>query len=151
MGLIFSIDTPTLPKMAVSVLFALANYFLVAHIWTLNDWADIHSDTLDCSRSARVFTRKGIAPSLMLGLSMALLSASLGLFAWLSLRTFAIAGSIAVLGFLYSFPGIRAKGIVLLSSIPHLVGGFLHFLLGHALFASVDRNTLLTALIFALI
>src|SRR5436309_580096 len=77
MGLVFSIEKPTAANIPVAVLFALANCFLVAHIWTLNDWADIHSDTIDRSRSARVFTSKGIAPALMLWFSIALLVASL--------------------------------------------------------------------------
>jgi len=151
MGLVFSVGKPTPYKIAEGALFGLANLFLVAHIWSLNDWADVHADAADRNRSDHVFTGKGIAPSLMFWFAITLLAASLGLFAVLASRTFWIAVGIALVSFLYSFPGIQAKGIVLLSSVPHLVGGLLHFLLGYSLFAPVDWHALPAALFFALV
>lgn len=151
MGLILSMGPPTLDKIAVAALFGLASFLLVAHIWTLNDWADLHLDTRDLNKSLDVFTSKGIDPSRMLRFSIALLIASLSLFAFFSSGTLLIAVCIAILGFAYSFPGIHAKGIALLSSVTHLVGGLLHFLLGHSLFAPIDANSILTAAFFALI
>ncbi len=151
MGLVLSIGRPTLHNLGIAGLFSLANFFLVAHVWTLNDWADVHSDVVDRNRSVRVFTGRGIGPLMMLGFSIGLLIAGLGLFALLGSRTLWIAVSIAFLGFLYSFPGVYLKGMVLLSSLPHLVGGFLHFLLGYSLFAAVDRHALLIALVFAVV
>jgi 4-hydroxybenzoate polyprenyltransferase len=151
MGLIFSIGHPTLHKIAVAALFGLANFFLVAHVWTLNDWADIHSDTMDRNKSLDVFTSKGIDPSSMFWFSIALLIASLSLFLFFSSGTLLIAFCIAILGFLYSFPGIYAKGTALLSSVTHVVGGLLYFILGYSLFAPIDTNSILTASFFALI
>jgi 4-hydroxybenzoate polyprenyltransferase len=84
-------------------------------------------------------------------LSLGLLSAGLALFAWLTATTFWIAVGLTLLSFLYSFPGLHAKGIALLSSAPHLAGGFLHFLLGYSLFAAVGPNALRIAVAFALI
>jgi 4-hydroxybenzoate polyprenyltransferase len=141
----------TIHKLGIGALFGLANFFLVAQIWSLNDWADIDADRFDTNKHDHLFTAKGIKPAMMLWFSLALLSTSLGLFALLASRTFCIAVCIALLGFIYSFPGIQAKGTVLLSSIPHLVGGLLQFLLGYSLFAAIDRPALLTSLFFALI
>jgi 4-hydroxybenzoate polyprenyltransferase len=150
-GLVLATGKPTIAKVVLAVLFALANFFLLAHIWTLNDWADIQADALDRDKAPHVFTRNGIAPRMMFWFSIALLSVSLGLFALLPPMTFWIAVGIVLLGFFYSFPGIHAKGIVLLSSVSHLVGGFLHFLLGYSLFAPTDPHVVPTACFFALI
>ncbi len=151
MGAVLAMGRPTLDKCALGAVFAVANFCLVAHMWSLNDWADRHADAADDHRSADVFTRKGVAPATMLGLSLALLIVGLALFAWLSATTFWIAIGLALLSFLYSFPGLHAKSVALLSSLPHLAGGFLHFLLGYSLFAAVDPNALQIAFVFALI
>jgi 4-hydroxybenzoate polyprenyltransferase len=150
-GAVLAMGAPTIHKGALSAIFAVANFCLVAHMWSLNDWADRHADAADHNRSLHVFTRKGVDPATMLGLSLGLLSAGLALFAWLSATTFWIAVSLTLLSFLYSFPGLQMKGVALLSSVPHLIGGFLHFLLGYSLFAAVDPNALQIALVFALI
>jgi 4-hydroxybenzoate polyprenyltransferase len=111
MGMILSAGETTSPQIATVALFVLANFLLVAHIWTLNDWADVRVDVLDRNKAPHVFTSKGIASRAMLVFSMALLVASLGLFAWLASGTFWIACGIALLGFLYSFPRIQGKAL----------------------------------------
>jgi 4-hydroxybenzoate polyprenyltransferase len=150
MGFVLAMGRPTFHKGAVGAVFAAANFCLVAHIWSLNDWADRHADCLDATKAARSFTRKGVDPAVLLGFSLALLATSLVLFALLRDTTLRMAIGLALLGFLYSCPGLHAKRMAVLSSIPHLLGGFLHFLLGHSLFAAVDANTLRTAMVFAL-
>ena len=45
---------------------------------------------------------------------------------------------------------MSAKRIPLLSSLPHLLGGLLHFLLGYSLFEPIDGRGVLIALFFAL-
>ena len=151
MGGVLAMGEPTLHKVALGAVFGVANFCLVAHMWTLNDWADRHADADDINKSLHVFTRKGVDPATMLGLSLALLSAGLALFAWLTATTFWIAIGLTLLGFLYSFPGLHAKSVALLSSVPHLAGGFLHFLLGYSLFAVVGANALRIAILFALV
>jgi 4-hydroxybenzoate polyprenyltransferase len=151
MGGALAMGKPTIHKGALGAVFAVANFCLVAHMWALNDWADREADAADDSKSLHVFTRKGVGPATMLGLSLALLSASLVLFAWLTPTTFWIAVSLALLSFIYSFPGLHAKGVALLSSVPHLVGGFLHFLMGYSLFAALNPTAIRTAVAFALI
>ncbi len=151
MGGVLAMGKPTIHKGALGAVFAVANFCLVAHMWSLNDWADRHADAADPSKSLQVFTRKGVDPATMLGLSLGLLSASLVLFAWLTATAFWIAVCLILLSCLYSFPGLQAKGVALLSSVPHLLGGFLHFLLGYSLFAAVGPNALRIAVVFALI
>jgi 4-hydroxybenzoate polyprenyltransferase len=151
MGMVLAIGKLTAPKSVLGAVFAAANLCLVAHVWSLNDWADRHADALDGAKAAHHFTRKGVDPTTMLGFSLALLMASLALFTLLPATTAWIAAGLVMLGFLYSCPGLHAKGVAGLSSVAHLAGGFLHFLLGYSLFAAVDGNALRTAIVFALI
>ena len=151
MGIAFSMGKLTIHKLPAIAVFGIAGFLLVAHIWSLNDWSDMHADQGDANKTARVFSSKGIDRSTMLWFSITLLAASLGLFALLGLQTLLIAISIALYGFLYSFSGINAKGIPLLSSVTHFIGGLFHFLLGYTLFAGIDRNAVLIAVFFAVI
>ena len=150
MGVVLSVGKLTVAKIPHIALLAVAGFLLVAHIWSLNDWADIHADTNDPNKSENVFSCKGVNPPAMLRFSIALLIASLCLFAMLGRVTLLIAASIALLGFFYSHSGINAKGMPVLSSMPHLIGGLLHFLLGYSLFAPIGAKAVMTASFFAL-
>ncbi|HEV8437191.1 MAG TPA: UbiA family prenyltransferase [Methylomirabilota bacterium] len=150
MGVAFSIGTLTVPKLEALAVFALASFLLVAHIWTFNDWSGLASDRNDPNKSAEVFERRGVASRDILLFSVALLAGSLLLFSLLSSRSLLLAAAIAAMGVFYSHPGINAKGIPVLSSSPHLIGGLLHFLLGYSLFGGIDRRGVLIGLFFAL-
>ena len=50
----------------------------------------------------------------------------------------------------YSHPALSAKSAPVLSSLPHLLGGLLHFLLGYSLFDALDRRGILIGFFFAL-
>jgi 4-hydroxybenzoate polyprenyltransferase len=70
---------------------------------------------------------------------------------WLiNLRVVFLGVVVAVLGFFYSHPKLNFKGTPIASSIPHLVGGVFHFLLGYAVFAPIDQRGFFIALFFAL-
>ena len=150
LGAAFALKEITVESAVSVLLLALAGFLLVAHIFTFNDWAGIASDSNDPNKSANVFSTKGITPRGVFLLSAGLLGASLLLFALLPGRTFLVAVAIAALGVFYSHPSINAKGLPLVSSSPHLIGGTLHFLLGYSLFGAVDRRGILIALFFAL-
>jgi len=150
LGAAFALKEITAESALSVLLLALAGFLLVAHIFTFNDWAGIASDSNDPNKSANVFSTKGITPRGVLLLSSGLLAASLLLFALLPGRTFLVAVAIAALGLFYSHPSVNAKGLPLVSSSPHLIGGTLHFLLGYSLFGAVDRRGILIALFFAL-
>jgi 4-hydroxybenzoate polyprenyltransferase len=150
LGAAFSIGAPTGDKALVGALFAVASFLLVAHIWTFNDWAGLATDLNDPHRSSRVFLTRGVSSRGLLAFSAILLAASLASFGPLPHRTLVIAVIIAALGILYSHPAANAKSIPVLSSMPHLLGGLLHFLLGYSVFQPIDRRGVLIALFFSL-
>jgi 4-hydroxybenzoate polyprenyltransferase len=151
MGIIFSVGSLTVRKIPTIALFGLASFLLVTHIWSLNDCTDFHVDRLDENKSADTASSKGIDFPMMHRFSLLLLIPSLGLFSLLPLQTLLVAVCVAILGFLYSSSSIAGKGVVFLSSVLHFIGGGLHFLLGYALFMSIDRHAMLIAPFFALI
>ena len=150
LGAAFALKEITAESALSVLLLALAGFLLVAHIFTFNDWAGIASDSNDPNKSANVFSTRGITPRGVLLLSAGLLAASLLVFALLPGRTFLVAVAIAALGLFYSHPSVNAKGLPLVSSSPHFIGGTLHFLLGYSLFAGIDRRGILIAFFFAL-
>jgi 4-hydroxybenzoate polyprenyltransferase len=123
---------------------------LVAHIFSLNDWANIALDSNDPNKSDDVFVARGIARRNFAALSLGLLVASLLSFALLRRQTLILGVAIAALGAIYSLPALNAKAIPLVSSLPHLLGGALHFLLGYSLFEAIDARAVLIGLFFAL-
>jgi 4-hydroxybenzoate polyprenyltransferase len=150
LGVAFALREINAAKALDVLVFAIASFLLVAHIWSFNDWAGTRTDLNDPNKSDAVFSTKGVSPKGLLLFSLALLLLSLLLFLLLPGRTLLIALIIAALGILYSHPALHAKGIPVLSSLPHLVGGVLHFLLGYSLFETIDRRGVLIALFFAL-
>jgi 4-hydroxybenzoate polyprenyltransferase len=132
---------------AVAVLAA-ANVCLVAHIFVLNDRANLSADLGDPHRAVDVFSARGVDHRQMGALAAGLLIVSLVLFARLGLATLVIALGIAALSALYSLPPFGWKGRPLLNSAAHLIGGALHFLLGYSLGAGLDRRGLVIAAFF---
>ena len=142
MGMVFSIGTITTGKFETIPLFLAASVLLVAHIFTLNDWADVaHGLKAPDPR---------VPPRLLLSFSLSLLIASFLVFALLGSRVVIVAVIIAALGFFYSHPWLNAKGTPIASSLPHLVGGIFHFLLGYAVFMPIDQRGVFIAVFFAL-
>ncbi len=142
MGVVFSIGTITVGKLETLLLFLVGSILLVAHVFTLNDWADI---------AHRLKAPDPQVPSRRLfWFSLSLLIASLLVFALLGSRVVILGLIVAALGFFYSHPKLNAKGTPIASSIPHLVGGLFHFLLGYAVFMAIDERGILIALFFAL-
>lgn len=150
LGVAFSISSITAEKLAISTLFIAASCLLVAHVFTFNDWSGAAYDLNDPTRSKALFQSKGISRRFLFLLSIFLLVASLLLFAFLQPRTFEPALAIAALGILYSNPQFSVKTTPIVSSFAHFSGGFLHFLLGYALFTEIDERGVLIAMFFAL-
>ena len=142
MGVVFSIGTITTGKFETIPLFLAGSVLLVAHIFTLNDWADVaHGLKAPDPR---------VPPRLLLSFSLSLLIASFLVFALLGSRVFIVAVIIAALGFFYSHPRLNAKATPIASSLPHLIGGIFHFLLGYAVFMPIDQRGVFIAVFFAL-
>ena len=142
MGVVFSIGTITAGKLETLLLFLFGSILLVAHVFTLNDWADVAHGLK--APDPQVPSRR------LFWFSLSLLVASLLAFALIGLRVVILGLIVAALGFFYSHPKLNAKGTPVASSIPHLVGGLFHFLLGYAVFLPIDERGILIALFFAL-
>jgi 4-hydroxybenzoate polyprenyltransferase len=150
LGACFALGGVSASNIGSLVIFSLASTLLVAHIFSLNDWAGAAADANDPNKAADVFLARGVSRREVVVLSLCLLASSLLLCTLLPGRTFLIAVVIAALGVCYSHPSVNAKGIPVISSTPHLLGGLLHFLFGYSLFSSIDRRGVLIGLFFAL-
>ena len=150
LGAAFSVHAFTPETVVRGIVFTLASMLLVAHVFSLNDWAGIALDANDPNKSADVFVTRGLARRDVAVLSLGMLVASLLVLALLARQTLLLGVAIAALGAVYSLPALNAKGIPVVSSLPHLIGGALHFLLGYSLFAAIDGRGLLIGLFFGL-
>lgn len=142
MGALFSIGAINSSSLETVLVFLLGSLLLVAHVFTLNDWADIaHGLKAPDPQvsSLRLFW-----------FSVLLLIASLLVFGLISSRVVVLGAIVAVLGFFYSHPKLDFKGTPIASSLPHLLGGIFHFLLGYAVFMPIDQRGIFIALFFAL-
>lgn len=151
LGAAFAIRQPTLADAGPLAILIVANVFLMAHIFLLNDWSGLTADLADPNKATGVFTARGVGRQEVGGLTALLLAVSLLLFSRLGPGTLGLALAIAALSALYSLPRFNWKGRPLLSSAAHLAGGVLHFLLGYSLGSAIDRRGLATAIFFALI
>jgi 4-hydroxybenzoate polyprenyltransferase len=151
LGAAFAIRHPGMQHLPAVVALVVANVFLVAHIFMLNDWSGLHTDLADPNKAARVFTARGVRRGEIAGVTAALLIVSLIFFITLGPITFALSLAIATLSALYSLPRFNWKGKPLLNSAAHLAGGILHFLLGYSLGSAIDRRGVTIATFFALI
>ena len=150
-GALFAIS-----RLDSSALWALAvlvagNACMVAHVFAVNDLAGIEGDARDPRRAGRTFIAKGANTRTMRWLAVLLLVAALLLFGVLNACVAGIGLAIAVLSALYSLPPVSGKGVPLLSSFLHLIGGILHFLLGFAVFLPVTGTAVAIGCFFGLV
>ena len=150
LGMAFAFSELTVDKALSMGVFVLASLLLVAHVFSLNDWANIALDSNNPNKSADVFVTRGFSPHDMAVLSLMLLAASVLLLALLPWQTLVLGVAIALLGAFYSHPAFDAKSAPIVSSLPHLVGGALHFLLGYSVLGGIDGRGVLIAPFFAL-
>jgi 4-hydroxybenzoate polyprenyltransferase len=142
MGAAFAIGTISAANIETLSVFLIGSILLVAHVFTLNDWADIAHGLK--APDPQVSSRR------LFWFSVFLLIASLLVFTLISLRVVLLGVIVAVLGFFYSHPKLNFKGAPIASSLPHLFGGIFHFLLGYSVFMPIDRRGIFIALFFAL-
>lgn len=142
MGVAFSIGAITAAKLVTLFIFIAGSLLLVAHIFTFNDWADLEHGVKAPD--------PGVSSRRLLVFSSFLFVASLLVFALLDLRVVILGAIIGALGVFYSHPKLNGKGIPVASSSLHLAGGFVHFLLGYAVFTPIDPRGIFIALFFAL-
>jgi len=150
LGLAFSIGPITAGKLTVSIFFGIASFLLLTHVLTLNDWADFTRDIHHSNRAMLELEKSNIAPRVLLGFSFLALVASVLLFLFLPARCLLLAVATASLGIFYSHPSLNAKSMAIVSTLLHLVGGLLYFLLGYVLFSTSDHRGVLIGLFFGL-
>src|SRR5262249_50720358 len=150
LGALLAVGRPPLDMVPALALFAVGSCCLVAHVFTLNDWAGMKADLRDPNRARRVFAAEGVPPRTMGRLSAVLLLLAILLLSPFVARTLAMALAIAGLSALYSLRPCPAKGVPVLGSFLHLAGGVLHFHLGYALFGTFGGRSLALSTFFAL-
>jgi len=96
---------------------------LVSHVFVLNDWSGMSADLQDPNRASSVFVSRGVSRTEVGRLWITLLAFGLLLFAMLGFEPLIIGLSISIASALYSAPVSHAKGIPLLNSFLHLMGG----------------------------
>src|ERR1700682_724164 len=146
LGIAFSIGPIIATKLIASSIFGAGSLLLVAHVFTLNDWADFRRGVHHSNRAMLQLESRNITPRLLLVFSFLLLLVSLLFFLFLSGRCLLLAVVIAALGIFYSHPALNAKSMPIVSTLLHLVGGLLYFLLGYALFSAIDLRGVLIGL-----
>lgn len=137
-GALFAMGALTGAKCLKLVVLAAASSCLVAHVFLLNDCCGAGGDLRDPNRAERVFIARGIGRNQILWLCGLLLVLALLLLVPFGPAPLAIALALAIFSALYSVPKFSMKGMPLLSSVLHLLGGLLHFLLGYSLFRAPD-------------
>jgi 4-hydroxybenzoate polyprenyltransferase len=134
-GIAFSSTNLFVPgKFQLLASFLAASLLLVIHVFSFNDWADSLPD----------------GSKQLLWLSVVSLLISLSIFAAVSIRLFWFGTAIAAVGILYSCPGPNGKSRPIVSTMLHLVGGVLYFLLGYSLFDTVGLHGVLVGIFFGL-
>jgi len=151
LGVLFGLDTlEGVPPVAIPV-FAVASLLVVAHVFLLNDWSDAESDHHAREKRGRIFTDRGIEPRRMLLFCSVLGAAGLAMLPALSLWSFAFGSGVVLAGVAYSMPGIGTKGIPVASSVTHVAGQCLQFLMGYCLTRPPDLRGALVSIFFALV
>jgi 4-hydroxybenzoate polyprenyltransferase len=133
------------------VLLLFGSLLLTAHIFFINDLAGHSTDIHDPRRTKKVFTERGISKLQVSYVATAPLILAYVAFAAVGGAALLLGAAIAILGLLYSWSSGFGKGTPIMSSINHLLGGALHFLLGYTLSRPFDLNGLLIGLFFGLV
>jgi 4-hydroxybenzoate polyprenyltransferase len=132
-------------------LLLLGSCALTAHIFVFNDWVGYDGDLRDPLRAPFLFTAQGISRREVACFSIVLLLFAAAAFAADGVPTLVIGAAIAALGFLYSASPVLGKSTPVASSLNHLVGGTLHFLLGYTLPHALDARGICIGVFFGLV
>jgi len=121
-------------------------------VYSFNSWGGIVHDRLNHRMRDHPLITGAISPATVLGLSLGCFAASTALF------FFTVSNGTAMLGILiyplwivYSHPRLLAKGIPVLSSVIHMVGGNLMFMLGYTWDGRLDRLGATASIYFSLL
>jgi 4-hydroxybenzoate polyprenyltransferase len=134
----------------LTILFV-GSTLLTAHVFAFNDWAGQRGDLNDPRRAPHAFARHGIDGWAVAALAVGLLAAAMVALAALGFTAVVLGAAIACLGILYSDNNAAGKGVPIVASLIHLLGGVLHFLLGYEVARTIDARGLAIALFFGLV
>ena len=150
LGFVLAVHHPKAATFRPLVILVVANVFLVAHVFLINDWADMNTDNADPNRANGFLAAACVSRNDIAGVIIILLIVSLFLFSLLGSIPLCLALAVASASALYSFPLFHWKGKPVLSSMLHLTGGAFHFLLGYSVGGVLDRRAVAIATFFAL-
>jgi 4-hydroxybenzoate polyprenyltransferase len=150
LGFALAVHHPTTAALRPLLLLVVANILLVAHIFLINDWAEMNTDLADPNRANGFLHGRGVSRNEFAGLTTVLLVLSLFLFSLLGSIPLCLTLAITTASTLYSLPQFHWKGKPVLSSLLHVVGGALHFLLGYSVVSAIGIPALSIAIFFAL-
>jgi 4-hydroxybenzoate polyprenyltransferase len=151
LGMVLAVDGigPSLPPRIALLL--VGSTLLVAHVFSFNDWSDAALDAEAPRKADSSFLLLGITRRQMLAFSAALGAAALAVLALLPMPVPLFDAAVLGAGLLYSAPGFGLKRVPVMSSLIHVAGQGLHFLMGYAVVAPPDGRGLRLALFFALV
>lgn len=124
---------------------------LYGHAFSLNDLYGLSLDRCDPKKVNTPLVLGKISTRELLKLSLVLLFLSFLFFGFISLKTLIIATLLFSASVFYSHPFFFLKGKPFFSSIIHLIGGILQFLLGYAVFKNIDFPGILIGIYFGII
>lgn len=151
MGMLFAKPPLFIHEAGALAALVFGNFCLVAYVFVLNDWAGIEGDLKDPNRTRRTFVANGHSRTPVGYLAFYLLILSFAVIGLLGPIPLILSVTIALLGTLYSAPGIHWKGQPLLNSALHFGGGALHFLLGYTSFTTLDVRGMGISCFFGLV
>jgi 4-hydroxybenzoate polyprenyltransferase len=149
LGFALAVHHPTTATLRPLLLLVVANICLVTHVFLINDWAEMNTDLADPNR-ANGFALEGAGRNEIAGLIIVPLVLGLFLFSLLGSIPLCLTLAITTASALYSLPHFHWKGKPILSSLLHLVGGALHFLLGYSIASAINTRGVSIAIFFAL-
>jgi 4-hydroxybenzoate polyprenyltransferase len=150
-AMVLAADRPGAIDLPRAALLLAGSTLLVAHVFAFNDWSDAALDAAAPRKAPGSFLARGVTRGQMLAFSAALGLAALAALALLPLPVPLLGAGVLGAGLLYSAPRFGLKRAPVLSSLVHVAGQGLHFLMGYSLVAPADGRALRLALFFALV
>jgi 4-hydroxybenzoate polyprenyltransferase len=137
--------------LVVPCLLALGSFALTAHVFVFNDWAGYKYDLRDPLRAPLVFDGAGISRKEVAVAATVLFVIAAVLLAAVGAMALVIGAAIGGLGLLYSGSPVLGRSTPVASTLNHLAGGTLHFLLGYTLVHEIDTKGIATGVFFGLV
>ncbi len=132
------------------LLYIFAVYLLAMHVFLINDWADYYHDKNDVDKIRHQGFSKGSSVRTLLILAICTGFFSLALLLYFSAEAFLTGIALFMLSLLYSTSSfyLHGKAVPVLSSLLHLSGGLLAFILGYLFYGQYYSGILFVGLMF---